>query len=892
MILGRRSEISTLADLLGGAVAGDGGALVLRGEAGIGKSTLLSHAADLAGAGGLRVLGTAGVQAEVHIPYAGLHRLLRAVPDLAGTAVTILGSPDTLPFRAAAALLDVVNAHDTPVLITVEDLQWLDEASWETLAFAARRLGADRAAMVLTARDGRDVSRRLASAGLPEVRLEPLDASDAAELLRRVAPDLAPSVADQVLEAAQGNPLGVVELGEAAARSGPSVLLPNRVPLSERLERTFSGLVAELPPVTRSLLLVMALDDGDDLDEIVRACRLVEPRTVRHEDIDPAVATRLVQMDDRLRVRFRHPLLRSALSQSVTLMQRRRVHAALAEILANHPERGLWHRAAAANGPDEELARELTETAFQAGRRQVAGIAMTAFEQAARLSEDPAARGSRLLAAVDMASEQGDDVANSRLLGEIRPHELAPADRAAYEFLLEMLHGNRWSGSDRLTTLAAAIEAQVAAGDTGRAANLLDMIALRTYFAEPDPAVVARLVAAVDQAMTVSDDPLLPAQLALIAPISRGADCRRRLRELLVSAGTDPYTTYQLGLGAGTTGDLPMASEFNAAAVVGLRAQGRLGVLYRAQIIQASHAIYLGDVRTALPVLPEGEAFAVRGGHRNWVPTAWTVAGAAAALSGDLAEAERRAAATEAVLLPLGRNPLLAGVRQIRGLAALAAGRPAEAFAELRRVFDPADDSCHLGTGLFLVGHLAEAAAGCGATTGLRRIVEELVPIAEESGHPALLAGLGYAHAVLADSAEAWEKAVGEDLTGWAFEQARRQHAYGTWLRRRRRPADSRPFLRAAAATFDALGATAWADRSRAELRASGESLRKPSDATTGLTPQETQIARLAAEGLSNQEIGERLFLSPRTVSTHLSRIYPKLGIRSRAELARALRNT
>jgi DNA-binding CsgD family transcriptional regulator len=892
VILGRRSEINALAALLDAAGAGDGGALVLRGEAGIGKSTLLADAVDRAGRGGLRILETAGVQAEVHIPYASLHRLLRAAPDLAGAAVEILGSPDTLPFRAATALLDVLTRLGRPVLITVEDLQWLDEASWEALAFAARRLGAAPAAMVLTARDGRDVSRRLAGAGLTEVRLEALDRDDSAALLRRVAPELTASIADQVLEAAQGNPLGLVELGEAVARSGPAALLPNRVPLSERLERTFSGLVAELPPVTRSMLLVAALDDGDDLDEVVRASRLVEPRAVRHEDIDPAVANRLVQVDDQSRVRFRHPLLRSALHQSATAMQRRRAHAALAEVLAGDPERGVWHRAASATGPDEELARELTEVATGARHRQAAGIALTAFEQAARLSEDPAARGHRLLAAVDMASELGDNAANSRLLAEIRPHELTDGDRAVHEFLIEAFHGGRWSGGDRLLSLAAALEAQVAAGDAERAVRLLDTIVLRVYLSEPDPAVIRRLLTAVDLVLAASDDPVLAGYLAMISPVGRGAEARRRMRELLAAGGTDPYTTYQLGIGAAAAGDLPMAGDFYATAEIGLRAQGRLGVLYRAQILHATQAGYLGDARTALALLPESEAFALATGDRNWVPTAWTAAGVAAALQGDLATAEERAAAAEAVLLPLGRNPLQAGVRQIRGFAALAAGRPSEAFAELRRVFDPADDSYHPYTGFTFVGHLAEAAAGCGATAELRRIVEELAPVASECGSPALLAGLGYAYAVLADSAEAWEKAVGEELTGWSFEQARRQHAYGTWLRRRRRPAESRPHLRAAAATFDALGATAWADRSRAELRASGESLRKPSDATAGLTPQETQIARLAAEGLSNQEIGARLFLSPRTVSTHLSRIYPKLGIRSRTELARVLRIT
>ncbi|WP_229074746.1 AAA family ATPase [Actinoplanes sp. DH11] len=892
MILGRRTELARLAALLDGCRAGTGGALVLRGEAGIGKSTLLDQTAGRAAERGIRVLSTAGVQAEVHIPYAGLHRLLRAAPDRAGTAMEILGSPDTLPFRAAVALLDVLGGDDEPVLITVEDLQWLDEASWEALAFAARRLDSERAAMLFTARDGRDVNRRLAGAGLTDVRLEPLDGDSARALLHRVAPALQPALRVQVLDAARGNPLGLVELGGAAARSGGSALLPGRVPLSERLERTFSGLVAELPPVTRALLLVAAVNDGDDLDEIVRACRLAEPRDVRHEDIDPAVANRLVQVDDRFRVRFRHPLLRSALHQTATAVQRRQAHAALARVLAGDPERTLWHRAAAANGPDESLAEELTATAIRARHRQAAGIALTAFERAARLSEDPAARGRRLISAVGMASEQGDRATVTRLLGEIRAHELSPGDRSLYDFLVETQHGTRWSGGDRLISVATAIEAQVAAGDTGRAVQLLETISLRTYFSESDPAVIARLVAAVDTVLAVSDEPLLTACLALVSPVGRGDQCRRRMRELLIAGGTDPYTTYQLGVGAAAAGDLPMAGEFLATAEIGLRAEDRLGILHRAQILHAAHAGYLGDARTALALLPESEAFVAEADGQNWTTTAWTAAGAAAALHGDLAGAGERAAAIEALLLPLGRNPLLAGVRQIRGLAALAGGRPAEAFDELRRVFDPADDSTHLYTGFFFVGHLAEAAAGCGGAAELRRIVDRLTPLAEQGRSPALLAGLGYAQAVLTDTAEGWEKAIGEDLPGWAFEQARRQHGYGAWLRRRRRPAESRPLLRAAAATFDALGATAWADRSRAELRASGESLRRPAETAAELTPQETQIARLAAEGLSNRDIADRLFLSPRTVSTHLSRIYPKLGIRSRAELARALRIT
>ncbi|MEV6303156.1 LuxR family transcriptional regulator [Actinoplanes sp. NPDC051861] len=889
MILGRGAELATVEASLTGAASGRGGALVVRGEAGIGKSALLEHATGRASDLGFRVLGTAGVQAEVLIAYAGIHRLLRTAPDLADQAATILDLPDTLPFRAATALLDAVAAAGGPILITVEDLQWLDDASWDALAFAARRLGSERAAMLLTARDGEDVGRRLAGAGLAEVRLEPLNREDSRALLDRVAPGLTPALSTRVLDAAEGNPLGLVELGEAAARSGAGALLPNSLPLSERLERTFSLLVGELPEVTRTLLLVAALDDGDDLDEIVRACRLLESATAGPQDVDPAVATRLVTVDDRFRLRFRHPLLRSALYQSASAARRREVHAALAEALTAEPDRTVWHRAAAASGPDEGLARQLTEIATRARHREAAGIALTAFERAARLSQDPAARGYRLLAAVDMASEQGDTAANSRLLAEIRPHELTPADRAVHEMLREVHHGTHWSGSDRLNRIAGALEALASAGDAEKAIRLLDTIALRTFYSEPDPAVLARVTAAVKQLMAVSDDAQLPGFLALIAPVSHGDEARRRIRDLLTAGGTDPYTTYHLGIGASAVGDCPTSCELSAVAVAGLREQGRLGVLYRALITHVTSCIFLGDARTALALLPEAESLARELGAPNWVLTAWMAAGVAEALSGDVAAAEAHAAAAAGPLLNYGRNALLSGVRHIRGVVALGSGRPAEAFHELRRVFDRADDAYHPSTSFKLVAHLAEAAAGCGATGELRRIIEELSPAAEVSRDPALLNGLGYAEAVLTDTAEGYEKALGDDLARFPFELARRQHAYGAWLRRRRRPAESRPHLRAAATTFDALGATAWADRSRAELRASGESVRRASDTGTELTPQETQIARLAAQGLSNQDIADRLVLSPRTVSTHLSRIYPKLGIRSRAELARVL---
>jgi DNA-binding CsgD family transcriptional regulator len=797
----------------------------------------------------------------------------------------VLGSPDTLPFRAATALLDALAAADGSVLITVEDLQWLDEASWDALAFVARRLGSERAAMVLTARDGGDVDRRLTAAGLPETRLEPLGREDSRALLASVAPDLPSALSAQVLEAAQGNPLGLVELGEVAGRAGAVAVPATALPLSERLERTFAGLVAELPPMTRSLLLVAALDDGDDLDEIVRA----GPAGARAADLDPAVATRLVQVDDQYRVRFRHPLLRSALYQSASATERRRVHGALAAVVTADPERTVWHRAAAADGPDEELARQLTEFARRAKQRDAAGIAVIAFDRAARLSADIEGRSHRQFAAMDAIGERGDTGETRRRLGEIRRDDLPAGDRALYDLMHEVYFGTRWSGADRLLGFADAVEAVCRDGNVRYALEIIGNFAIRAHFANPEPAVTARLVEAVEQVAAVTDDPQVPAFLALISPVEHGAECLDRIRAAVSAGDMNPYTLHHLGLGASAMGDLPTAVAAYTAAEATLRSLGQLGMLSKTTVSHAACAVHLGDARAARALAEEGASLARETGEQNWVPVAWMVAGAAEALAGDLAAAAAHTDRAEAVLLPAGRTPLLSGVRRARAFIALAAGRPAEAYRELCRILDPADDSFHAHTGHHLVGHLAEAAAGCGETAGLRAVVAELTPIGELSRSPELLLGLGYAGAVLADTAEGYEKLLAEDLAGWPFEQARRRHAYGTWLRRRRRPAESRPLLRAAAATFDALGATAWADRSRAELRASGESLRRPAQAGAGLTPQETQIARLAADGLSNREIADRLFLSHRTVATHLSRIYPKLGIRSRSELGRAL---
>jgi DNA-binding CsgD family transcriptional regulator len=604
------------------------------------------------------------------------------------------------------------------------------------LAFVARRLESDPVALVMTVRDGAEVDRLLAAAALPQLALEPLEPADARTLLDHVAPGLTSALGDRVLAESAGNPLGLVELGGLVARSGGAALSPTELPLSTRVEQTFTGMVAQMPAVTRALLLVAALDDGDDLDEVLAATAQLQGEPVTADDVEPAVAGRLISVHEQYRLRFRHPLLRSALRQSATVAQRRRVHDCLAAVVTAD-DRRLWHLAAAATGPDEALAGELAAVATRARDRQAGAIALTAMERAALLSEDPQERGSRLLWAVGMAGDHGDIESIRRLLALVDETTLRPADWFWLTWYREVYLETGWTGNGRLEVYT----------------ELIDSIRSRPSYA-------------------------LQARLAL-------------------------------GFAEALRGDGPTAVEI-----------AELG---------------------------------------------------------------------ERVLLAAGMHPMLSLTQRIRGVTALAEGRPDEAFRELLRVFDPTDVAYHPYVRFTLVGHLAEAATYSGSLDQVRAVVAELTPIAAVTRSPVLKAGLVYAGAVLADDAESYDAALTADLRDWPFERARVQLAYGGWLRRQRQAVESRPLLRAAAGTFDALGAVPWAERARAELRATGESRRKPIAAMDALTPQEQQIAGLAAEGLSNREIAERLFLSPRTVTTHLYRLFPKVGVKSRSELAAVL---
>src|SRR3954447_18872964 len=426
-LLGRSQERCLLTSLLDG-VATRGEALVLRGEPGIGKSRLLAETARVARARGMVVLTTTGVQSEARLPFAGLHQLLRPVRARTGALPTVQRAAldaafglthDVAPehFRIAMAALDLVAevATDAPVLLVAEDAQWLDRPTADVLAFLARRIESDPIILVVATRDG--YASALGEAGLPEVRLAGLDDAASAAVLDDAAPQLPPAVRARILHEAAGNPLALLELPTVADMHEDEPSVPGGVLLSERLERAFAGRVAELPEPTRVALLVAALNDGDDLGEILAAAGAVAGTALELDAFVPAAEAGIVDLDIP-KVRFRHPLMRSAIAQHATVVDRRRAHEGLAAVLGAHPDRRAWHRAALLTGEHEDVALELEEAGSRARQRGAVAVAVSAMRRAAELGQ-PSRRDRRLLAAAGLAVEMGRPDVVEQLLREV-----------------------------------------------------------------------------------------------------------------------------------------------------------------------------------------------------------------------------------------------------------------------------------------------------------------------------------------------------------------------------------------------------------------------------------------------------------------------------------------
>ncbi|MGI5285447.1 ATP-binding protein [Nonomuraea polychroma] len=897
-LFGRDAELKALVELFDGV--GHRSGVLVQGEAGVGKSALVAEAVSAASAAGLRVLTTTGVEAEQDLAYAGLHQLLYpvragvdALPapqrdalrgalglgDAAEPSVYLVGLP-TLTLLAEAAAV-------RPLLVVAEDVHWLDRASADILAFVARRIESEPIVMVATIREGE--RSPVQDAGLSPMPVDRLSDKVAAELLDSIAPGLTPAVRARLLEEAAGNPLALIEL--PAAMGGQDGLGP-ALPLSERLERAFTARVAGLPAPTRTALLVAALNQSDSVSETLAATGLILGSVAGLEILAPAVEVRLVELGIDV-VRFRHPLMRSAIPAASALAERRQAHLALAETLREQPDRRAWHRAAATAGADEGVAAELDRAAAQARHRGGVAAAVAALEQAARLSEGLDRKAVRLLRAAELAVESGSRGTAERLVRDAQALGLSPRRRATAAWLLSGFEDGVREDVSRVPELAELAASVAADGHVEPAVRILWGAAMRCFWSEPGPAARRSLLGVADRLPVPADDPRMVAVAAYVAPFERGDAVLDGLRKLAGAAGADPEVDRYLGSAALQVGAFDLAARFSAAAAPGLRAQGRLGLLPRALAVQAWSRARLGDLATALPIAAEAAGFAQETGQPFMYGLATAVQAEVAALRGDHEQARTLADVAERVALPAGARPVLATVQLARGLAALSEGRFDDAFAALSRILDPADPAYQLALRAYCLAELTEAAVRAGRTDTMRDILHDLEPLAASTPSPALHIGLRYARAVLAPNEEAEElftAALRADLTGWPAERGRLHLAFGEWLRRQRRAAESRTHLRTARETFDALGMAAWGERARRELRSAGESSpNRDPDAREKLTPHELSIAQLAAEGLTNREIGQRLYLSHRTVGTHLHRIFPKLGVSSRADLARML---
>jgi len=903
-LIGRDSELAQLGLLLGTAKRGAAGVLVL-GPPGIGKTALVEASSELALSRGFTVLSCTGVRSEARLPYAGLHQLIRPIQSKSGElsaaasaalhAALCLMEGSVPEFALVGmALLELVGsvAERSPVLLIADDTHWLDARTCDVLAFASRRLDSDDVVLLATCRDEDVQGNPLAAAGLAELRLEPLGRTAATALLTRHAADLDPVVRARILSEAQGNALALIELPATARDRGLLAAGSDAMPVSARIERAFAARLPQLPPKTRTIVLVAALADQADLSEILAAATLTAGSEVSRADVEPAAAAGLLRVTGD-EIVFRHPLTRSAVRQAASIAERLAAHRALAEALQSEPTRRAWHRAAAATGPDEDVALDLERLADRAEGANATDVAAAALRRAAEVGAKAERRAERWLRAAEVSwnAEQFDQV--DQLLTAADTAGLDARQRARADYLKAAVRGGaRLPGPDPIVALATIADDLRLAGDHERGMEALSTVAMRCYFANPEPSVRELVVRVAENMPVAADDPSLLGVLSQAAPVERGAVVLERLSALRPGAN-DPISEGYLGAAATAVGAYDMCGAFLESAIERLRAEGR--ILHLAQAVHnwAWAGFHCGNPAVAVSAAEEARRLFSETGQTLFVASAQLLQAALAGRRGEAALAETLTATAEPTMLFAGLAPMLALVCLARGVTALGDGRNAEAYEHLASIFDPQDPAYHPHLRAWALADLVEAALQSDHAAQARELCRELSVVAAQNHSPLLSVGLLISAPRLADDEAAgpfFEAALTSDLTAWPLHRARLLFAYGAWLRRRYRVAESREPLRAARDMMDACEALPWAERARQELTATGErSAPRAVGAAERLSPQELLIAQLAADGLSNREVAQRLYLSHRTVSSHLYRIFPKLGIVSRAELAAAL---
>jgi len=926
MLHGRDAELSVVDELLTGARQSRSGSLVVRGEPGIGKTALLHHTA--AGATGLQVLRGVGVESEADLPFAGLHLLLRPVLDRVGTlpdlqagalrAALGLAKADTDDrFLVGLAVLSLLSelAEDRPVLCLIDDAQGLDRASADALLFAARRLDAEGIAMIFAARDD---EHAFAAPGVPELRLHGLDAQAAATLLDEHGEQLSHDMRYRVLAEAAGNPLALIELPKAL---GDGAEPHGSLPLTERLREAFQGQVRRQPEAVRALLLVAALEDTGDLTVILPAARELGASL---DDLDTAERAGLIQVGDGT-AGFHHSLLRAAVQQGSPLGLRIAAHAALAAALsrAADADRRAWHLAAAATGPDEQVAAELERTAVRARERSGYSAAASAYERAARLTPQTRPQERRLAMAAQAAGEAGELERSGRLAEEAARLTADPALRARLTELRAAASFWRGSPGSAYRLLMEGAELVAAADPHRTASMLIEAVHIGWYTGERELAESVGRLAAVP---LPAGDPLAPmGRLLMLAtspivgrtagsagstgsagpagsvsaasPVGSVGGEQAGPDELIAAAreaAADPADLVLVAAIGLILGQDAVTLKLASSLVADARRQGRIGWLPQVLFYLSSAQSFLGRHDDARATAAEALAIARDTAQRQWAARLGEPLAYLAAFAGD--EELCRRLTNDALAGATAGDPTweVPWVHWALGLLDLGLGRAEAALSRLEPLA-PGRARFHIPA-IRSTPDVVEAAVRVGRPEAAREPFAQYEKWALHARQPWIDALVLRCRALLAPdvrAAEHYEAALRlHERLPRPFEHARTALLYGEWLRRARRKAEARAHLRMALETFERLGATPWADRARTELGATGIAApRQPAPgALAGLTPQELQIVRLAAQGLSNRDIAAQLFLSPRTVGYHLYKAYPKLGVASRGELAPLLR--
>ena len=822
-LVGRERELDRV-DALLSLGPDESRVLVLEGDPGIGKSALLHVARSLASERGFNVLGTAGVEAESRVPFAALHQLLagelgqaEVLPDPDRTALLVCfglsegARPGTFLIAQAATMLLRSISIQQPVLMLVDDLQWVDPASLDVLTLMARRLMLDPVALVASVRTGYNVH-------LPEsfaMRVSGLDADAAAEILGHSAPGLTALTRELILSEAEGNPLALLELpfgvtGRDSMRHTPEGKAST---LSDRLERAFTARLSELPLQTRDGLLLMALDSGSSEDELLEALGRLSGRPAHPRVWKPALSVGLLR-NERGTLVFRHPLVRSGILRVEPLTRRQAAHRALADEVGD-PFSRTWHLAQSIIGPDEQVAQMLEDSARSLAARGALMPAVTNLERAAQLTRSSEGRAGRLLSAAQHAFELGRADLVGELLESARRGELTELQGAKLEWLREILHDGNPGDAARVFELCDWAGRSAAASNLDLSLDLLLGAALRCWWADTGPQARARVADVLDT-LDARHDPRFVAALAVAEPVMRAREVLELLTEVVpLTVDTERGDVWRLlGMAAHAVGDSPRAAVLLDRAEAALRRDSQHGLLAQVWSMQVIVRLELGNLGGAMDAVEEGLRLARLTGQPIWNTGTLVCAARAEAMRGNTEKAFDLATRAELQAAPARLNDLMACVAMARGIAHLDSNDPESAYLCFRSLFEPSSPHFHQRQRFDGVMFLARSAALAGQVEEARSVVSDLELVAAVTPAPLLHAHLLYARAVLADDVSRehlFLTALNADLAAWPWVRGQTLVSFGRWLATQGRYDEAKSPLREGQRLFERTGAVVWA---------------------------------------------------------------------------------